>query len=161
MELDKNTKKQGLKKIFLPLENCSEASLVAGLDIIPLYNLRDFFLSLTKEIIFKKYSLKTLINNSSINNPPLNNNTSNKASDVFDFSKIHGQEQAKRALKIAIAGGHNILLSGPPGSGKTSLAQAAMSILPPLSAEESLAIAQIYSAADIPGINNYSGINNY
>jgi len=135
-----SAKKQGLKKIFLPFENCLEANLVTGLDIIPLYNLRDFFLSLTKATDFKKYT-------------PVQNFSKDSPVDSLDFSHVRGQELAKRALKIAIAGGHNILFTGPPGSGKTTLAQAAVSILPPLTAEESLAIAQIYSAADVPGIS--------
>ncbi len=66
-----------------------------------------------------------------------------------DISEIKGQENAKRALMVAAAGGHNILMSGPPGSGKTMLAQSLVSILPPLSLEEAVEVSQIYSAAGL------------
>ncbi|MBI2636010.1 YifB family Mg chelatase-like AAA ATPase [Candidatus Peregrinibacteria bacterium] len=69
--------------------------------------------------------------------------------DAIDFADVRGQEQAKRALEIAAAGGHNVLLSGAPGSGKTLLARAFRNILPPLTREESIEVTQIYSVANL------------
>ena len=70
-----------------------------------------------------------------------------KGADYMDFSEITGQEGAKRGIEIAAAGGHNVILIGPPGSGKSSLAKAAAGILPPMTLEEALQTSKIYSVA--------------
>ncbi|KKQ82729.1 MAG: Mg chelatase, subunit ChlI, partial [Candidatus Daviesbacteria bacterium GW2011_GWF2_38_7] len=83
---------------------------------------------------------------------PEKRNTSNLEDNInyeYDFSQIKGQEQAKRALEISAAGGHNILLKGPPGAGKTLLARAFPSILPPLVLDEAIEITKIYSIAGL------------
>src|SRR5690606_21421688 len=69
--------------------------------------------------------------------------------DIVDFADVRGQHHAKRALEIAAAGGHNVLLSGAPGAGKTLLARAFRGILPPLSSDESTEVTQIYSVANL------------
>jgi magnesium chelatase family protein len=121
---------QGLEAIFLPQENILEASLVTNLKIFPVSSLQQLirhvggqeFIPAVKKQTFKPETVHQI-----------------------SLTDIKGQEKAKRALLIAVAGGHNILFSGPPGSGKTMLAKAAASILPPLSNQERLEISRIYS----------------
>lgn len=129
------TKRLGLKKLFLPTENFAEAALVEGLEIFPISNLRDLV-----EHLAGKNQLKTP---SSKDKNCVN--TQENAEKIINLNEIKGQAQAKRALAIAVAGGHNLLFHGPPGCGKTSLAQAAAGLLPPLSAEEKLELRKIYS----------------
>ncbi|MBU1165180.1 YifB family Mg chelatase-like AAA ATPase [Patescibacteria group bacterium] len=128
---------QGIKKIFLPKENANEAALVCGVEAIPIERLSDLVLYCEDKLHIE----------------PAKNNA-----DYFKVSKRHfdsdmthvkGQEQAKRALEIAAAGGHNILMSGPPGSGKTLLAKTMSSILPEMIMTESLAVTKIYSVAGL------------
>lgn len=125
-------KKQGLKKIFVPVDNASEAAVVNGLEVFAFKSLSEVVKYLLKQIEIKPQP-KTKLN--------LENNFENE----FDFSQIKGQEQAKRALEIAAAGGHNVLMKGPPGAGKTLLARSFASILPPLTLDEALEVTRIYS----------------
>jgi len=131
-------KQIGLKNLFIPRDNIQEASLVSGLSIFPVDNLVELANHFSGKKILspvcEKFSLLPFIKN----NTDLNES---------DFAFIKGQEKAKRALEIAIAGGHNILMTGPPGSGKTLLAQSSVNILPDLSEEEMLEITNIYSIA--------------
>ena len=138
-------KTAGIKTLFIPAENLTEAQLITGLTIFPVKNLEQMILFLkTGKNNFSSDDNSSSKNILSVNS--FNNTEIIKNKDV-DLALIKGQSKAKRALEIAAAGGHNILLIGPPGSGKTFLAQALPSILPPLSAEEMLEVTNIYSVA--------------
>ncbi|MCX6725902.1 MAG: YifB family Mg chelatase-like AAA ATPase [Candidatus Shapirobacteria bacterium] len=126
-------KKEKFKRLFLPEVNAKEAAVVRGLKIFPINSLLSLFHHLNglgeiKPQFLTKYS-----------------SIKENVEAEFDMSEIKGQEQAKRALEIAAAGGHNIFLKGIPGAGKTMLARALPGILPDLSEEEALEVTKIYS----------------
>lgn len=129
-------KKLGYKKIFLPRENAAEAAVVNGIEVYAFKDLKEVGLYLLNELEV---------------NPESTTEVSLDEDLVFDtdFKNIRGQEQAKRALEIAAAGGHNVILKGPPGAGKTMLARSFPSILPPLNINESLEVTQIYSISGL------------
>jgi len=128
-------KQRGFETIFVPKTNAAEAALVEGLTIFGLENLEDLMLyfdgrkqiAATPPTDISQYYLE--------NESP------------YDMAYIKGQENAKRALEIAAAGGHNVLMSGPPGAGKTLLARTLPTILPPLSLAEALEVTKIFSVA--------------
>ncbi len=135
-------KEKGIKTAFVPRENNNEASLVTDVEIIPCE-------SLIQLIGF----LQGLVKVDPIQ--PVDWNKILKAPETnFDMKLIKGQEIAKRALEIAAAGGHNVLLSGPPGSGKTLLARSLSSILPRLTVDEVLEITKIYSVTGLLNLSN-------
>ncbi|HYC79941.1 MAG TPA: YifB family Mg chelatase-like AAA ATPase [Candidatus Binatia bacterium] len=130
-------KLRGFKKIIVPLGNTVEASLVDGIEIIPVESLIQTIGYLQK--LVRVIPIKPVDWNELQTNP----------SDGLDFKLINGQEAGKRALEVAAAGGHNILMYGPPGAGKTLLAKAMPLILPKLDVEEMLEITKIYSVAGL------------
>lgn len=127
-------REMGIRTIVVPFDDGPEAALVPDVRVIAVASLKELIDILLGVAAPRQISPAT--------------HTSHVPAAVVDFADVRGQEHAKRAMEIAAAGGHNVLLSGAPGSGKTLLAQALRGILPPLSREESLEVTQIYSVAN-------------
>lgn len=126
-------KNKGLTTIFLPEINVEQASLVEGIEIIGVSSLKDLYLHLKQEIKITPHTVQ------------IKEEVQLPRSNAPTLDDVHGQEQAKRALIIAAAGHHNILLAGSPGAGKTMLARTLTSLLPQLSPQERITITKIHS----------------
>ncbi|MFZ4753655.1 MAG: YifB family Mg chelatase-like AAA ATPase [Chitinophagaceae bacterium] len=128
--------KEGFEQIFVPLQNAREAAMVNGLRVYGVQHLREVIDHLDGINIISP----TCVNPESLF-------AQEETEDAFDFEDVRGQENIKRALEIAAAGGHNVILIGPPGAGKTMLARRLPSILPPLTLSEALETTKIHSVA--------------
>lgn len=129
-------KEQGISRVFVPASDANEAALVDGIDVYPAANLSDLVRHLSGEQQISPFDREKIAGA-----------WCEKRNEECDMAYIKGQHHAKRALEIAAAGGHNILLSGPPGSGKTLLARTFTTILPEMTKEEILEVTKIYSVA--------------
>jgi magnesium chelatase family protein len=130
---------RGITTFYIPAANLAQAQLVPGIDLVPVHDLSELFAHLSNAI-----RLEPLSTGRGRWKPT----TSNIDRQTAGLSEVVGQGLAKRAIEIAAAGGHNLLLNGPPGTGKSMLAKAVPSILPPLSREEVLEVTHLHSLVD-------------
>jgi magnesium chelatase family protein len=128
-------RQQGIHRLFVPDSDAAEAALIPDLEILPVSNLKALAAHLMGEAPINPYVAAPL-------------ELTAYEEPYTDLREVKGQEQVKRALEVAAAGGHNMLMVGPPGAGKTLLARALPGILPQLSVDEALDVTRIYSVSD-------------
>ena len=131
--------REGVRELFVPADNAQEAAYADGVAVYPVSNVSELIAHLRGEFLIKPMAAPELC-----------------ADDLRypDFSDVKGQENVKRAMEIAAAGGHNILMVGPPGAGKSMMSKRLPGILPDMTKEEMLRSTEIYSVAGLTGKNN-------
>jgi magnesium chelatase family protein len=129
---------EGYECIYVPEEDACQAALVPEIDVIPVRSLGHLVEHLYELHVIPPYVRREV----DVSVPP-------NLDGLTDFADVKGQEHVKRALEVAAAGGHNVLMIGPPGVGKTLIARALPGILPTMSLEEALEVTRIYSVADL------------
>lgn len=122
----------GLRRAFIPAVDAPEAALIEGVDVFPVSTLADLVNHLVGEVLIERQL-------------PGKTVTSTVPATIVDFGEIRGQEHVKRGLEVAAAGAHNVIMSGPPGSGKTMVARALPGIMPSMSTAEALEVTKVYS----------------
>jgi magnesium chelatase family protein len=126
---------EGYRRVFVPVDDAAEAALVPGVEVIPVADLAQLVRHMTEAEPIAPLAHAPALSDGHVFTPA-------------DFREIKGQEHVKRALEIAAAGGHNVIMTGPPGAGKTLLARALPSILPRMTIDEALDVTKVYSVAD-------------
>jgi magnesium chelatase family protein len=129
-----SARQNGFKRIFVPASDAPEAALIPDIEVYPVVSLRELY-----QHVIKQQAIKP---------QPHNEAEAVDGPAPTDFREIKGQEHVKRSLEVAAAGGHNVIMIGPPGAGKTLLARAMPGILPKMSIDEALDVTRIYSVAD-------------
>lgn len=129
-------KEKGIKRLFVPIDNATEGAVVSGIDVYGVPTVKDLILHLEHGGILKKAN-------------PVEVSDDDFSENALDFADVKGLSLPKRALTVAAAGGHNVLLIGPPGSGKSMLAKRFSSILPDMTFSESIETTKIHSVAGI------------
>lgn len=129
---------KGIKTFYIPADNLKQAQLVPAIELVPVSSLSQLYGYLSQAINLESIRTGSGVYSAEVSQP----------SKQPQLSEVVGQEQAKRALEIAAAGGHNVFFSGPPGTGKSMLAKALPSVLPPLNHEEILEVTHLHSLAN-------------